>query len=78
MIYINNKTELYTIQYILQRALQNLTFVMQQGGMSAEDYVPVETIKMAMAVIVAVPVLLIFPFFQKHLTHGVTMGSVKE
>lgn len=76
MLYINNRTDLYTIQYILQRALGNLEFLMQQGN--SGEYFPAETIKMAMAVIVAIPVLFIFPFFQKNLTHGVTMGSVKE
>jgi len=78
MLYINNRTELYTIQYILQKSLSNLEFISSQGLSNANDYIPTETLKMAMAVIVAVPVLFIFPFFQKHLTHGVTMGSVKE
>lgn len=77
MLYINNRPELYTIQYILQKSMSNLEYVTNYGISSSNEYVPTETLKMAMAVIVAVPVLVIFPFFQKHLAHGVTMGSVK-
>jgi len=36
-----------------------------------------ETARMAMAVIVAGPALVVFPFFQKYFVKGMTVGSVK-
>ena len=53
----------------------------QEGGassiqMSASE-IPTETVRMAMAVIVAGPALLVFPFFQKYFVKGLTVGSVK-
>ena len=39
--------------------------------------IPSETVRMAMAVVVAGPALLVFPFFQKYFVKGITVGSVK-
>ena len=39
---------------------------------------PSETARMAMAVVVAGPALLVFPFFQKFFVKGLTLGSIKE
>ena len=39
--------------------------------------IPSETVRMAMAIVVAGPALFIFPFFQKYFVKGMTVGSVK-
>lgn len=39
--------------------------------------IPGESIRMALALVVAGPALLVFPFFQKYFTKGMTVGSVK-
>ena len=39
--------------------------------------IPSETVRMAMAVIVAGPALVVFPFFQKYFVKGLTVGAVK-
>ena len=39
--------------------------------------IPAETVRMAMALVVAGPALLVFPFFQKYFVKGLTVGSVK-
>ncbi len=81
MIYINNPN-LMSLQYQLQRILQNITAMqeVEQSGMGVtmklED-IPTETARMAMAVVVAGPALVVFPFFQKYFTKGLTVGSVK-
>ena len=80
MLYINDQ-ELISLQYLLQRIMLNVQLLQQnqQTGMDLVDAteLPTETVRMAMAVVVAGPALLVFPFFQKYFTKGLTVGSVK-
>ena len=81
MIYIHNP-KLMSLQYQLQRILHDINAMQEaeQSGMGqAVDLskIPTETVRMAMAVVVAGPALLVFPFFQKYFTKGLTVGSVK-
>ena len=39
--------------------------------------IPTESLRMAMVVVAAGPMLIIFPFFQKYFVRGLTIGSVK-
>lgn len=83
MLYINNREELISLQYLLQRILQNIKLLQEAQGsggyehMVSSDQIPSETVRMAMAVVVAGPALFVFPFFQKYFTRGLTIGSVK-
>lgn len=47
------------------------------GVLTAGETIPAETLRFAMALIAAGPVLVIFPFFQKYFTKGMTLGGVK-
>ena len=79
LIYIT-KPELYSLQYLLQKIMEDLNTLKQnmQMGISLDGIeVPGETIRMAMAMVVAGPALLVFPFFQKYFVRGLTVGSVK-
>ena len=49
----------------------------EAASMMQEMNIPSETIRMAMAVVVAGPALLVFPFFQKYFVKGLTVGAVK-
>ena len=49
----------------------------QAAAMMQNENIPSESIRMAMAVVVAGPALFIFPFFQKYFVRGLTVGSVK-
>ena len=80
MLYINDD-ELVSLQYLLQRILDNLD-LLRNSGLVGKDLlklseIPSETTRMAMAVVVAGPALLVFPFFQKYFVKGLTIGSVK-
>ena len=80
LIYISNQN-LYSLQYLLQKMMTELDIMkqMQQegAGMLNLSDVPSETVRMATAVIVAGPALVVFPFFQKYFVKGLTVGSVK-
>lgn len=80
MYYINDP-KLYSLQYMLQRILKNLELLQMDTTNTVQlaqlAEIPSETVRMAMAVVVAGPALIIFPFFQKYFVKGMTVGSVK-
>ena len=81
MLYINDQ-ELISLQYLLQKIIRDVEFLRNNaqnvGGMDLSGAeVPTTTMQMAMAMIAAGPVLVIFPFFQKYFVKGLTVGSVK-
>lgn len=80
LLYINDETKI-SLQYLLQRILQNMQ-AMQSMESNLTSFVnateiPSETARMAMAVVVAGPALVVFPFFQKYFVKGLTVGGVK-
>ncbi len=82
MLYVDN-AKLQSLQYMLQKILSNIELLRQQQQTSSivqtSDMVniPSETARMAMAIVVAGPALIVFPFFQKYFAKGMTVGSVK-
>ena len=79
LIYIT-KPELYSLQYLLQKIMEDINILKQnqQAAMMMDQMeIPSETVRMAMAVVVAGPALVVFPFFQKYFVKGLTVGSVK-
>jgi putative aldouronate transport system permease protein len=80
-LYYLTDPNLYSIQNILNRMLQDVQFLKSgAGGAEAGDIIaslPSTGIKMAIAVVGALPVLIVYPFFQKFFVKGITIGSVK-
>lgn len=80
LIYIRDN-DLYSLQYMLQRILNEAEFVkstMENApNISVNAAIPSETVKFAMCVVAAGPMLVIFPFFQKYFSKGLTVGAVK-
>lgn len=72
-----------SLQYQLQRIMENVQLMQQLQGsvdqslLNALGTIPAETSRMAMAVVVAGPALVVFPFFQKYFVKGLTVGAVK-
>lgn len=79
LLYITRQ-DLRSLQYLLQEILQNLELLRKDPNnaqfLTAED-MPSETVRMAMVVLVSGPALFVFPFFQKYLVKGLTLGSIK-
>ena len=80
-LYYLTKSELFSIQNILNRMLQDVQFLKSgAGGANASEIaatLPSTGIKMAIAVVGALPVMIIYPFFQKFFVKGITIGAVK-
>lgn len=84
LIYIRDEN-LYTLQYLLQRLNNEAQFLKNLAKNAAEfgnvvlntSSLPAESLKFALCVIAAGPMLFIFPFFQKYFAKGLTIGAVK-
>jgi putative aldouronate transport system permease protein len=81
LLYISNP-KLYPLQYLLQKVLQDLQAILSSmdfipPSMVDTSQLPSETVRMALAIISAGPMLFIMPFFQKYFVRGLTIGSIK-
>lgn len=80
-LYYLTDSSLFSIQNILNRMLQDVQFLKSgAGGSNASEIaatLPSTGIKMAIAVVGALPVMVIYPFFQKFFIKGITIGAVK-
>ncbi|MBO9605779.1 MAG: carbohydrate ABC transporter permease [Paenibacillaceae bacterium] len=83
LIYISDE-KLYTLQFLLRRILMEVDFLKNAMTYNLPPDVelnlyklPIETLRFAMAIVAAGPLLLVFPFFQKYFSRGLTVGSVK-
>ncbi|MDF2959064.1 MAG: YtcP3 [Paenibacillus sp.] len=77
VLYINN-SELWPIQVLLRQIILMSSGNVGDSSMMDEGTVPpAQTVKMAVIVVATVPILLVYPFLQKHFTKGVMLGSVK-
>lgn len=79
MYYMQNE-RLYTLQYLLQNLLNEAEYIRQMKqampGLSGL-IAPSETLKFAMCVVAAGPMVVVFPFFQKYFSKGMMLGAVK-
>ena len=81
LIYIRNPS-LYSLQYLLQRLLREAEFINNMAQTASAGLIntadlPTESLRFTMAVLASGPMLLVFPFFQKYFTKGLTVGAVK-
>ncbi len=80
-LYYISDEKLYSIQAILNTIITNIQFLTsgQSTVSSGLDIskLPNVSVRMAIAVIGIVPILLIYPFFQKYFVKGIVVGGVK-
>lgn len=78
LYYIDDKA-MYTIQAVLNSINEGVAALATLGGNSSVSLaeLPTTTIRMAVAVVGILPILLIYPFFQKYFAKGLMAGSVK-
>lgn len=76
-IFLRDKT-LYPLQLVLRQILLSNSTDSMMGGADVGDYESFsETLKYAVICVATVPMLLIYPFLQKHFAKGVMIGAVK-
>ncbi|HAL74585.1 MAG TPA: sugar ABC transporter permease [Clostridiales bacterium] len=77
-LYYLNDTRLYTIQNILNDINRNIQFLASNSGTGVDiSELPTTTVRMAIAVVGILPILILYPFFQRYFVKGITMGAVK-
>ena len=78
MLYIDDM-RLVPLQLLLYKIISNIQFILQNSFYMASSGGSFPTIaaRMATCVVAIAPMLFAFPFFQKYLSRGLTLGSVK-
>jgi len=81
MLFIRDRS-LFPLQYLLMEFQQNVEFVrrnLQMIGDANVDFaaLPSEGLRMALAVMIVVPIAFAYPFFQRYIVAGLTVGSIK-
>lgn len=76
LLYLNDSNK-----WPIQVLLQNMLLSANEAALDASDVSaqppPTEMLKMAAVIVATVPILLVYPFLQKHFAKGAMIGSVK-
>lgn len=82
LLYVTDR-KLYPLQYLLMEMQRNAEFLARNSSMigaaSADAIMrlPNQTMRMATVVFIVVPIACAYPFFQRYVVAGLTVGSVK-
>ncbi|MFV0400549.1 MAG: carbohydrate ABC transporter permease [Oscillospiraceae bacterium] len=82
MLYIDN-SKLYTLQAFLNKLLGDINMLAQNAqdmGVTQAQLIasmPKEAARMAIVVVIVLPIACAYPFFQKYFISGLTVGAVK-
>ena len=82
LLYVT-KRELYPLQYLLMEMQRNAEFLARNSSMigasgaEAIRNLPSQTMRMAVVVFIVLPIACAYPFFQRYVVAGLTIGSVK-
>jgi len=76
---LTNDQKFANLQYTLQKMLNMALSVSQIASQSGVrlDNVPTETVRMAMCILALGPIVIVYPFFQKHFVKGLMIGALK-
>ncbi len=81
LLYLDSShRELYPLQFVLVSIERSIDFLTRNAAnMSATSMaeLPSETMRMAIVVVIVLPIACSYPFFQKYFISGLTIGAVK-
>lgn len=72
--------KLFSLQNLLNRIMNDVQYLASNSNVNSGNalaQLPSETFRMAIAVIGIIPILALYPFFQKYFIKGMTIGAVK-
>lgn len=75
VLYMQNRKDLWMVQQFLRNIL--ITSTAGEGVVDPDVMAMATSVKMAAIVISVLPIILVYPFVQKHFVKGVLLGSVK-
>lgn len=71
--------ELPTLQYVLYEIMEKATIKIDpHAAEQVRNTVSPLSVRMAITIIATVPILVVYPFLQKHFVGGMTIGAVKD
>lgn len=82
MLYVRD-AKYYPLQYLLMQMQNNVEFLVKNAnilGVEAANIranLPSDSLRMALVVLIVVPIACAYPFFQRYIISGLTIGSVK-
>lgn len=81
LYYLSSRGEgLFNVQNLLNRMSQNIQYLAQSSDSNvgaAAAALPATGIQMAIAFVAILPIMIIFPWFQKYYAKGIAVGAVK-
>ena len=80
-LYFVEDIRLQPFVWLLRRVLQRPALLLDVSGVEIEDeavWIPPRALKMTTIVVAMVPIMLVYPFLQKHFAKGILIGAVKE
>ena len=83
LLYLNKNMDIMPLHYLLMRMQRNADFLAKNSSMMGVDgakaamELPSQSLKMALVVFIVIPIACAYPFFQRYVVAGLTIGSVK-
>ncbi len=83
MLYVRTNMKVIPLQYLLMQMQRNAQFLAKNSAMIGADAarmiadLPSQTLRMAVVTLVVIPIACAYPFFQRYVVAGLTIGSVK-
>jgi putative aldouronate transport system permease protein len=78
VLYTTTK-DMWQLQMVLKDIISNTSQAISQAGLSisVQQEINTFTVKMASIVVSTIPILIVYPFLQKHFVKGALIGSIK-
>lgn len=77
-LYYITDPKLYSVQLLLNQMNNNVQYLASHSELNTiQQNLPGTSIRMAIAVVGILPILILYPFFQKYFEKGITLGAVK-
>lgn len=84
LLYLRPQSNCIPLQFLLQRMQREVDFLSKNSGRIGSEAastiaanLPKESLRMALAVLIVIPIAFAYPFFQRYIISGLTIGSVK-